>query len=55
MSEGVSVMSSIRLAVSRLSSRPTKARVAETGAMITKVSHERGTMGRWNIGRVEGI
>ncbi|MNI39389.1 hypothetical protein D3C73_935700 [compost metagenome] len=55
LSDGVSVMSSIRLAVSRLSSRPTKARVADTGAMMAKVSHVRGTAGRWNIGRVVGI
>ncbi len=49
------MMSSIRLAVSRLSSKPTKARVAEIGAMIASVSHVRGTPGRWNIGRVVGI
>ncbi|MNT01459.1 hypothetical protein D3C72_1359250 [compost metagenome] len=55
LSDGVSVMSSRRLAVSRDSSRPTKARVAATGAMMVKVSHVRGTAGRWNIGSVEGI
>ena len=55
LSDGVSVMSSKRLAVSRLSSRPTKARVTATGPMMARVSQVSGTTGMWNMGKVEGI
>ena len=55
LSDGVSVMSSNRLAVSRLSNRPTKARVAAAGPMTVSVSQVSGTFGIWNIGRAEGI
>ena len=55
LSDGVSVRSSSRLAVSRDSSRPTKASVAEIGPMIRSVSQVSGTAGRWNIGSVDGI
>ncbi len=41
--------------MSRLSSRPTKAKVAATGPMMVRVSQVSGTVGIWKNGRVEGI
>ena len=54
LSLGVSVSSSTICAVSKDSSRPTTARVSDTGRMMRSVSRFSGTSGSRNIGRLSG-